>query len=238
MSTDLLLYPSSMDDPAATRDDTAAVLAALLRLDERLTRIEQRLAQVEAVGPAALAMAVDSVDDAARRLAERGVDIGERTMHALQLLERVTQRDTTRFLTQLLDLAESAPATLALLTDALDERLTRLSDRGVDLDERTAGVGRLLEVFTRPALLAWGLRAAEALERPELGELLGHLERALSESHNRPVTPVGVLGLLRALSDGDVQRSLGFALAMARSFGRGVREMTALAYLTPGSRHD
>jgi uncharacterized protein YjgD (DUF1641 family) len=171
----LLLYGTMDHSPPTQTRDVVALLDGLARLESRLTRIEQHIARVSALeraAPDVLAAAIDSFDDAARSLAQDGIDLEERKRSALALLERLTR-----------------PATFAVLDKLFDELPVIESW----LDARNAGTG--------------------------VGELVSRAGEALRAAQSEP-TSVGVFGLLRALSESGVQRSLGFALSFARQFGR------------------
>jgi uncharacterized protein YjgD (DUF1641 family) len=224
-----------MDDSPPV-SNVPGLLESLARLDARLGRIEQRLDQLEQIklteaAPAFAAIAVDSVDDAARRLQERGVDLEERMNNALATLERLTSAQATEQLAQALELAAQVPNVVATLMDSVDERLSMLHDRGIDLDERLRTLGRIAERLTAPD----ALKVVETLldHLPNLDRLLGsgvlgpgpieivsRAGQALAEAQQAAVHPLGAFGLFRALSDSGVQHSLGFAVAFARQLGR------------------
>jgi uncharacterized protein YjgD (DUF1641 family) len=227
-----------MDDSPPVSQLTP-LLELLARLDGRLARIEDRLAALESVAsyeralPDAAALAVDALDDAARRLQDRGVDLEQRVSNALTTLERLTRDQTTEQLAQALELAQAAPNALAMLVDVLDQRMGALDERGVHLDERLAAVARLAEKLTAPQALAIAdslLEHLPSFERllssdvPGTGpvDMLSRAGRALSEAQRTAIRPLGPFGLLRAMSDSHVQYALGFAITFARAFGRSV----------------
>ncbi|MEY4580699.1 MAG: hypothetical protein RL701_5402 [Pseudomonadota bacterium] len=169
----MLLYGTM--DHAPPISEVVALLDGLARLESRLARIEQhieRVAELERAAPALFAAATDSFDDAARALAQDGIDLEERKRAGLALLERLTR-----------------PATFAVLDKLFDELPVIESW----LDTRNVGSG--------------------------VGEMLSCAGEALRAAQNEQAS-VGVLGLLRALSEAGVQRSLGFAVSFARQFGR------------------
>jgi uncharacterized protein YjgD (DUF1641 family) len=55
------------------------------------------------------------------------------------------------------------------------------------------------------------------------GELFG---MAVDEVTSRPVAPMGVWALIRALSDPEVQHAAGFAIAVARKVGAQLPQST------------
>jgi len=130
-----------------------------------------------------------------------------------QQLEPVTQLTTT------------APDALAVLVDMFDRQVSTLQARGVDLEQRLSALARIAEQFTTPQ----ALKVLEALsaQLPSLELLcnavapIQHVSQALVAASDEPPA-LGALGLLRALSDRDVQRTVGFAIAFARHFGHAI----------------
>jgi len=222
-----------MDDSPPI-SNVSALLEGLARLDQRLARIEQRLnhlEQLEQSAPGLVAMAVDTLDDKARALQARGVDLEERLQNALTSLERLTSNEATQTLSRLLELAQAAPNAVALLTDSLDQHLGNLHERGIDLEERLRIVAQVAERLTTPEAL--GIVHTLIDHLPNLDRLLSagllgagpvdivsRAGQALNHAHQERSARIGVLGLFRALSDSCVQRTLGFTLAFARNFGR------------------
>jgi hypothetical protein len=136
---------------------------ALLRLLDRLDTIDRMvdtLERLEAQVPVALTTATDVVDDELTKAASRGVVLDERAREALALAEKLTEPETARALSHLMDrldqieelaaLADRLPAVVATTADTLDDALTRAADRGVVLDERAREGLRLLEQLTEP----------------------------------------------------------------------------------------
>ena len=226
-----LLYTDGMDDspPAST---LPRLLETLTRIDERLERMERRLSQLEQVQqqlPNLVAVVTDTLDQRAAELQADGVDITERAGNALRLLERITDPSMARQLTSLLQLAEQAPNVIATLVDSFDQHVGALQER-MDLGERTAMLARVAEHLTTPAALGTVETLIEHLPSLQqllgsgvLGEgpigVLGRAGQALTQAESVAPHPVGAFGLLRALSDHDVQRALGFAISFARAFG-------------------
>lgn len=190
-----------MDDspPVST---FSGLLDGLARIEQKLARIERRLDTLEQL-PNIVAVATDTLDQHANQLQMRGIDLDERAQSALMLLEHITDPNTTQLLTRMLAFAEQAPDTLAMLVDSIDQRVAAL-DGGNDLSERVTTLARIAERVTSPSAL----------------ELVGRAGEALTLAQQTVPHPVGAFGLLRALSDRDVQHALGFAFAFAREFGR------------------
>jgi hypothetical protein len=82
----------------------AAIIAALERIERRLARLESSVERVNSLArgaPALIATVTDSFDGVARRAAEAGIDVDERTRAALTLLERLTAPEVAGPLTAL-----------------------------------------------------------------------------------------------------------------------------------------
>jgi sulfide:quinone oxidoreductase len=210
-----------------TPDDTLA------RLDERLSRIEARLDRLTEVldrAPAALAMAADTFDEWAARQQRRGVDLDARAVAGERLLLALSEPEVARRLERLVELlprllpvaelAGTFEPTTAMVFDMFDAHVARLTERGVDVEARFAQLARLLERLTDPSFdthLHELLDAAPSLmAATRTGELFG---RAVDHVTGAGAEPVGALGLLRALGRPEVQRTVGFALAVAARVG-------------------
>lgn len=117
------------------------------------------------------------------------------------------------------ELASTLPGAVAVLIDTFDGVAARLGEAGVNLDDRMRSVGTALEVATAPRAVA-GLAALveSKLLEPSSLATVSQLASALAE--HGASEPVGAWGALRALRDPDVQRALGFLLAVARQFGK------------------
>lgn len=236
-----------MSDDPATR--TLALLESLHtrldHLDARLDRLESRLEP--ALGgldqaQAAVAMAVDTLDGLAARAGDLHPDERVRTLgraaelltrpELLALLERVAARSEA--LGAAVELVDAAPQALAGLTDTLDAHLGAAVGAGLDVDQRLRSLGRAAEVLTRPELLDLvvdlaersaelsrvmrTLLAAGVLDAPAVS-VVGHAGEALAQSRSEPLPRVGLLDLLGALRDADINRALSFGLGFARRFG-------------------
>ena len=139
----------------------------------------------------------------------------------LAALERIERRlaDVERVASALAPLVEAAPGGLAMLTDTVDTLAAKASDAGINLDARLHSVLRAFEVATSPRAVN-GLAAlveSKMLDAKALA-VVSRLADALAESGD--AKPIGTWGLLRSLRDPDIQRALGFLVAIARDLGR------------------
>ncbi len=218
-----------MSSPAPGSDP---VLNALAAIDTRLGAIDARLASLEArsapafdlfeQGPAAVGTAIDIADDVARRLG----DVEERLQAALSVAEKATAPHTLRQLEEALGLVEQVPGLVATGIDIADAAFERVH-AGVDvarlvpaLESLTFFWGRTLTSPATTSLLA-STEAASAL--------LQAATTAVQKTVQAPATPTSTWGLLRALSDPDVQRAMGVLLTFARAFGEGMASASTRA---------
>lgn len=120
--TDLSTSPAT---PATTGSPESSLVAVLERIDQRLARLEgavERLDTVARGAPGALAIATDTFDGVAARLAESGVDIDERVRTTLRVLERLTAPEAANAVETLLGsgiLDDRAVRALGKVADAL-----------------------------------------------------------------------------------------------------------------------
>jgi hypothetical protein len=153
---------------------------------------------------------------------------------ALQTLEERTRTilEVAEGLRPLIALAQQAPAVLAVLMDSFDDVMRTASDKGIDVER---GVFNGAEAALRfgATMDAEKVRDVDALLKsgvlaPGTLRIIGELGRALTETAAAPATTSGLLGLLKALREPDVQRALGFLVRFAERFGRRLRESPAV----------
>lgn len=196
-------------------------------LTERLSPAIDLAAQVQP----AVAMTADTIDEWAAAQIRRGNDVDSHVAHAAMLLQRLTDPEIARQLERLLDLlprllpaaelAATFEPTTAMAFDMLDEAVRKLDSRGVSVEDRFHQVLSLVERLTEPAFHAHLnalLDAAPALmAATKTGELFG---RAVDEVMAASPAPVGLFGLISAMSRPEVQRVLGLAIAVADRVGQ------------------
>ncbi|GIV89577.1 MAG: hypothetical protein KatS3mg055_2095 [Chloroflexus sp.] len=210
--------------------DAGHIAELLNQMMERMDRLEQHLAKVNALAdeaPALVAMATDTIDGLYRDAAKAGVDIDERLKIGLHALERLTDPATLRALAGLSeqlvvlnDLAKQAPGFAAMTVDMIDELYAAIKRQGVDLED-TARQGllalrnlvALMESEEMKALMNSGVLDPKTLH------VMGAAAHALVSAQREP-RRAGPMSLLGALFNRDVQRSLGFALSFAERFGQ------------------
>ncbi|MCA9680305.1 MAG: DUF1641 domain-containing protein [Myxococcales bacterium] len=143
---------------------------------------------------------------------------------AIATLARLEERLATiervaASLEPLAGVAATLPGAVAMFTDTLDGVAARLGDAGVDLDDRMRSVLRAVEVSTAPRAVHGLASLIESqLLEPSALAVVSQLAAALASPGD--ARPVGLWGAMRALRDPDVQRAVGFLLAVAREFGK------------------
>lgn len=216
-----------------------AVLASLERLHARMDALEARLAPVEQVAaqaPAALAMVTDTADQVAARLG----DADQRLTAAARVLERLTRPEALAGLEALLDradrlapalaLLDQLPGTVAMAADSFDDLAARVAETGVPLHERVQVLLAAAERLSSPAALEVLTVVTERLSEvkallesgvldPEAVRVVSLAGKALVASRACECGPLGPVGAIRALSEPEVKRALGFSVAFARQFG-------------------
>lgn len=230
------MEPSTAETNGRSAD--ISVVAVLDRLDRRLARIEESLASAKAMSdhaPPLLGALVDSLDDAARRAQDAGTNLDERAATALRLVERLTAPKTAQMLERVLELAEQAPAAVAMAVDTIDALSARAAAAGIDVDSRAKNLLVALEKLTSPSALrvlqdlldrvdvVEGLLASGILD-PAPVAVVSRVGQALAFTGRESPPSVGAWGALRALKDADIQRAIGFALRFAQRFGHSLRE--------------
>jgi uncharacterized protein YjgD (DUF1641 family) len=158
----------------------------------------------------------------------------EPTAARLQTIEERTRTiaEVAEGLRPLIALAQQAPAVVAVLMDSFDEVMRTANNKGIDVErgvlngaEAALRFGATMDaekVRELDALLKSGVLAPGTLR------IMGELGRALTETAAAPAATSGLLALLKALGQPDVQRALGFLVTFAERFGRRLRELPAV----------
>lgn len=219
-------------DALAARTDADARLRTLARLAERLTdedrigRLE-RLDHLAAQVPGLVATAVDSLDGLA---AQPGLDPDARLRALVRLLDLASQPGTAALVDQLSQHADTLPVLLRLATTTMDVAADTVLASRVPLAERVRTGFEILERATDPATARRLVHALDGLAvldellvsgalDPGAVRVVGHAATALRETAATEPTPVGPLGLLRALGDRSVRHAVGFFLDVLRRLG-------------------
>jgi uncharacterized protein YjgD (DUF1641 family) len=207
-----------------TTESDTRIADALDRVLSRLDALERKVDGLTGLTPDAatalnaLAGRLPAVMDAAGTTAQFAWDEAEkRGIHPVEAGLRAA--DALPHLVRLLD-----------RVDLLEKAVDRADLAGAVLDASAAVDPALVtEVVQKAAPLLSKL--SRVLSRPELGALLDAVDgatlgvaaqatSALVEGRAAPSTPVGPIKAFFALGEPDVQRAVGFALAVARKFGQ------------------
>ena len=239
----------------------AETIASLQQVSARLERIEGTLARLEGIlarssGIAALgeqaapgvAMVTDILDEWALTAGERGVDLDQRVAAGLHLLQRLTEPGVADALEAMLDRMDrvqtllarldALPGAIATITDTVDAFLMALAGKGLDPDSVVRGGIVATDRFAR---LMQSSAFEEVLDsgilEPHVVHVIGHLGRALSAARSEPGERAGLMALLRATRDPDVQRAIDFGLRFLRHFGSSIERHEAAA-IDPAARKE
>lgn len=128
-----------------------------------------------------------------------------------------------------------AKGALAALGDTFDGVMGRLQAAGVDPDERLKNLIIAADKLTSPrvlALLESALSRSDELRAvldsgildPQAVAIVSKAGGALAEAAAHPHSPVGTLGLLRAMRSQDFQWASGFLIRFAQRMGRTIMQ--------------
>lgn len=208
-------------------------LERLSRLLDRLDSFEETLDAIEFAktqGPGLIGAVTDTVDEVARQAASAGIDIEQRGRAMLELLEKLSSPEITKTLSLILshgkELGEGfeillqAPQLAAMAADSIDEVFQRANEAGLDLHHFIGQAGKGAEKVIKASnskefdkLIESGILEPKALE------LFSGLAQALTTQEKSPKS-IGIFGLLGAMGDPDVQRSVGFFIHIAKNVGQ------------------
>jgi uncharacterized protein YjgD (DUF1641 family) len=222
--------PGAVVPDVASRLRDPAVAHGLNRLLDRLDRIE---ATVDTFGNLAsrVHIAGDALAESAtyafQQANAHGVDPIAAGTAAAGLAAKAAQPDALSLVDKALDqtalahkLLATAPLldkvlahgdTLEVLTDALSA--VNADDLRTVTQEATALLPKLAALMRAPEFT----KLVDSLEAG-VG-VASHASTALVETRGQPVQPVGAFGAFFKMGDPDVQRAVGFSLALAKAFG-------------------
>ena len=225
-----------LQDPA-TREKLTHLLEKLDTIEEAIDTLDRLERQM----PALLQTTADVVDEELTRAVDRGVVLDERAGEALHLAEKLTEPETVKVLTALIDrldrleqlaeLADQLPDAAMVTVDTIDDALTRAADRGVVVDERAREGLRLLEKLTEPETTA---ALEQILDRSD------QLEKLTALAEDAPAAIATVVDILdaeyaRAAAQGyDPERTLRQAFGALSRLGELFRTDEFKALLDSG----
>ena len=248
MVTDMV--DEAYSEAATEGIDLEQRLKGLLQLAQKLTapetvaKIDAALTMADRM-PGMVSMVADMADEAYQRSADRGVYLEARMQSALQLAEKLTAPQMVENLESLITLSERAPGMVSMMADMVDDSYQQAADRGVDIEARLKTAVDLAEKLTAPDMSdrvdklmglmdqAPGLvamfvdvldeeigKATEGILDPQALRVVAQAGHALAETQAAPPQKVGLWGMMRAMRDPEMKRTLGFAITFAKKFGQ------------------
>jgi len=185
-----------------------------------------------------VAAGTDYVDEEAVRAADAGIEIDHRLSGLGTLIEKLTEPDTVSALLELLDrlptlaklvkLSNELPQFMAMLANGMEDYQQRCAADGIELEKAVRnGLRALLylgsNVDDEQVQRIGDLLATDILNPPAL-HVMDKVAKSLDTAQQQlcTATPerVGMLGLLNALRDPQMQHSLAFAVQFGKCFGR------------------
>lgn len=210
-------------------------LAALARITDKLADMEFLLRIV----PDQIAMGLDVVDDELAKATHRGIDVDQRFRAIVASLDHLSDPNLLAILQKVahhhqtfdaaVDLAISAPGTVGMSMDFLDDFFVSMVNEGVDM---SCALPRMVQLMNA---------AARIVTAPEFGDILdsGLIDRPVvrhlaavaagwRQAHDAAPHQVGLFGLLGVLGDADVQRATGLITAFLKGFGEKLEDQAHL----------
>ncbi len=200
------------------------VANALIRLLDRADELEQAAQQVSEASqtlPGMVAAGADVVDELCRKAGQSGVDVEARFQSLMDLFLRVTEPKNMMALENLVArlpqleeasrLIDEVPNLVATMGDVFEDYARQAQEQGIDIEKSASQSLRavlLLGSRIDDQTLATLSNAAKSLT-------VAQSESCKSEGPAR----VGAFGVMQAMSNPDVQKSLGFAMRFAKCFG-------------------
>jgi uncharacterized protein YjgD (DUF1641 family) len=226
-------------------EHTLSGLNHLLARIDTLEKAVDRLATLLEQGPGMVSMVADMADESVQKAAAQGVDVQERLENALQLAERLTHPQTLAGLEKVLVLADQLPGMASMFADMADEAYRKAAARGIHLEDRLQASFQLLEKLTDPETIENLTPLLDMAERmpgilamfvdmadlayaefhkqgfdPRSLKVVQKAAQALSRAQAKEPAQLGPFGLLRALRDPEMKKTLGFVASFGKEFGK------------------
>ncbi len=187
----------------------------------------------------AMATGADAIDETVARAARSGVDVDERIKGLGGLLEKLSEPATVSAIGELVDslpqlaqlakLASSMPNVVAMLVDVVDEFQQRCDADGVDIERALAnGLQAALWLGSKvdhEHLMHIGDLLDSDILNPHAVRIVNNAAQSLTSAQQHQCEKpsqarIGMLGLLGALRNPEIQRSLAFAVQFGKCFGK------------------
>lgn len=220
----------------ASQDSTDApkITELLTQLSVRIDSLERSLSSIDEFIkklPAMMAITTDVADDFYRNAAASGIDIEERLKKAGNLFVQLSDPKkidtlshfihTLDTMTPLLKQFERIPDTLAVVVDSFDELYRSAERSGIDFEliakqgrDAAAQLNELLKSDELKALMNSGIL------NPKAVNIVAQAGCALAECKEDRPKKLGIIGLIKALGNCDLQCALGFLISFSKRFGR------------------
>ncbi len=189
----------------------------------------------------AIAAGTDAVDEQVSDAVRSGIDVDARMTGLVHLLEKLSEPAVLSALGQLLDslpqltkLLKGTPNIVAMLGDMVDDYQERCAAEGLDMEKSlTNGFQTALWLgsnINKDHLDRIGDLLSSDILNPHAvsvvnnaAQSLTNAQRELGESTTQ--NQIGVLGLLAALRNPEIQRSLAFAVEFGKCFGKNLDDV-------------
>lgn len=220
----------------ALQDSTNApkITDLLTQLSVRMDSLERSLSSLDEFikkFPAMMAIATDTADEFYRNAAASGIDIEERLKKASSLFVQLSDPkkidtlsqfiNTLDTLTPLLKQFEKVPDTLAVIVDSFDELYKSAERSGIDFElimkqgrDAAAQLNELIKSDELKALMNSGIL------NPKAVNIVTQAGCALAECKEDRPKKMGIVGLIKAFGNCDLQCALGFLVSFGKRFGR------------------
>ena len=211
-------------------------LSLLKSIDKRLSRLENKRNFDAADLPFQNEMSIftDSVDDFLNPASEKGSSHLRKLEIIKELVDNLGDEDNLR---AVIDLSKSLKDiayltshlreienTVSIVTDSTDEIMAKAVEKGLNLEELARNLSKLsgelidlIESGTFNKLIESGILDSKSIE------VVGALGHSLAVSKGTEKR-VGPLGIISAIFNKDIQRSIGFTLNLATHFGRKLKK--------------
>lgn len=201
------------------------VANALLRMLDRAEELDETAAQVTAASqalPEMVAAGADVIDEACRKASESGIQLEARFQSLIDLFLKVTEPKNMAALNKLVArlpqleeasrLVEEMPNLVATMGDVFEDYARQAQQNGIDIEKSVA-------LGMRAALLFGSKMDDQTLDT------ISNIAEALTvtqcdDCKAEGPQALGPLGLVKTMSNPEVQKSLGFAIRFAKCFGR------------------
>ncbi len=214
--------------------DTPKITELLMHLSVRIDSLERSLANIEGITkklPVVMAITTDSIDEYYRNAINSGIDIEERCKKVGEMLVQITDPKKIDTLSQIIKKMdtltllqkqfERVPDILAMIVDSFDELYTNAERSGIDFEsivkqgkDTALKINELLKSDELKTLMNSGIL------NPMAVNIVAQAGCALAECKEDHPKKLGILGMIKALGNCDVQCALGFLINFSKRFGR------------------